>query len=258
MNHVLAIAKNTYREAVRNKVFYIVLAFALFVLGVSIMLATLALDEHIRLVKHFGLFSINLFGLLLAMFIGANLIYEELERRTIYVLVAHGVPRYAFVLGKFLGLAMTVTAVTVIMGLLFLLILVSTGGGAYIDWVLYYAMLLSLLRMMIVIALALLFSSFSTPVLAAVLTLMMYIIGNNSGTLREVVNYKHREGEWVGEYVARTVYALVPDLGRYDIMTWVSYGHQVQVEPEIFLLGLAWIGVFLLLAIAGFSVRDFK
>lgn len=258
MNFVLAIAKNTFREAVRNKVFYIVLAFVLFLLAVSMLLAQLSLDQNVRIVKHLGLFAINMFGLLLAMFVGVTLIYDEMEKRTIYVLVAHGVPRAAFVLGKFLGLALTVLLTTVLMTLLFTLILITTGGWADIDWVLYYAVSLSFVRMLIVISLALLFSSFSTPILSAVLTLMMYFVGNFSGTLNEVVHYKERQGEWVGEYLARVVYAVIPDLGRYDIMTWVSYGHAVRVEPQLYLLGAAWVGLFLILAIAGFSVRDLK
>lgn len=258
MNHIVAIAINTYREAVRNKVFYIVLAFALFLIAVAVMLAQLSLEEHIRMIKHFGLMAINVFGLLMAMFIGVSLIYDELERRTIYVLVAHGVPRGAFILGKFLGLAATVTAVTLIMTALFLALLYAMSGARHIDWVLFYAVSLSLARMMIIISLALLFSSFSTPILSAVLTLMMYIIGNFSATLREVVNYKHREGEWLGEYTARLIHMVVPDLGRFDIMTMVSYGHMVKLEPIIYAQGVGWTVIFLLLAILGFSARDFK
>ena len=108
MNEILAIALNTQKEAIRNKVFYIILLFVLLLLASSILLGTLALGEQDRVVKHLGLSAINVFGLLLAAFVGVTLVYEELDKRTIYTIIATGVRRYQFIVGKFLGLLLTV------------------------------------------------------------------------------------------------------------------------------------------------------
>ena len=130
MTKILTIALNTYKEAIRNKVFYIIAIFALVLLSFSLILATLALGEDDRIIKHVGLSAISIFGLLMATFVGVNLVYEELEKRTIYTIIASGVTRYQFLLGKFLGLFMTVVANVLIMGaLLFLLVVLWPNSG---------------------------------------------------------------------------------------------------------------------------------
>ena len=118
MIEIVTIGLNTFREAIRNKVLYLILFFAVLMIVSSLFLSTLALDAGVSVIKNLGLSAIDVFGLLVAMFIGVSLIPQEVESKTIYMIVSQGVSRWQFVLGKFLGLLLTVYANIAFMALL--------------------------------------------------------------------------------------------------------------------------------------------
>lgn len=259
MNKILTIALNTHKEAIRNKVFYIILVFVLLLLASSILLASLALGEQDRIVKHLGLSAINVFGLLLAAFVGVNVVYEELDKRTIYTIIASGVRRYQFILGKFLGLLITVITNVVIMAILLCLLLVVTPG-CRVTPSLLYAIFLFLFEMMVITAIAVLFSSFSTPVLSAVLTFICYIIGHLSEDLLEFAKRLYDQGSVVLANVLTGLYYILPNLEIYNIKNQVVY----QENVESFLTwkypaaAIVYSGILLLITTVSFSRRDFK
>lgn len=259
MNEILTIAFNTHKEAIRNKVFYIILVFVLLLLASSILLATLALGEQDRIVKHLGLSAINVFGLLLAAFVGVNVVYEELEKRTIYTVIATGVKRYQFVLGKFLGLLITVTTNVVIMGIILSILLVVTPGCRLTPSLLY-AIFLFLFEMMVIIAIAVFFSSFSTPVLSAVLTFICYIIGHLSEDLLEFAERLYDQGSVALSYFLTGLYYILPNLEIYNIKNQVVY--QESIDPFLTwkypLVAIVYSGIILLITTVSFSRRDFK
>ncbi|MBI1389239.1 MAG: hypothetical protein GC154_12405 [bacterium] len=261
MNKVLTIAFNTYKEAVRNKVFYILVVFAVGLLMLALLLATLSLGEDDRIIKDVGLSAINWFGLLLAVFVGVNLIYDELDKRTIYTIIASGATRWQFILGKFLGFFMTVTAMVAVMGFL-LCTLIAFWPGSNITPTLILALILFLFEMMIVIGFAILFSSFSTPVLSAVLTLMCWIIGHLSEDLLEWSKQLSDKGSPAVAALLKGLYYIIPNLELYNIKQEVVYredigqlGYTVLLHP---IYAVCATAILLLITIVTFNWRDFK
>jgi len=261
MNNIFIIAMNTYKEAVRNKVFYILLIFALLLLGFSLILATLALGETDRIIKQVGLAGINIFGLLLGVFIGVNLVYEELDKRTIYTVIASGVTRNQFILGKFLGLFITLVVNIAIMGFL-LCLLIGFWEEAVITPTLILAIYLLLFEMMIISSFAILFSSFSTPVLSAVLTFMCWVIGRMSEDLLQWSKQLAEQGNEMVAQILNTLYYILPNLAIYNIQNQVVYredigaiGYHVLLYPFAAIL---YSGILLWIATVTFAKRDFK
>ena len=104
---VWAIAVNTFREAVRNKILYALLLFALAMIVAGTFLGRLSLDQNVRIIQDFGLFSVTFFGMVIAVFVGVTLLYDEIQRRTIYVLLSKPIHRAEFVVGKYVGMLLT-------------------------------------------------------------------------------------------------------------------------------------------------------
>ena len=261
MGKIITIAMNTYKEAVRNKVFYIILLFALGLLLVSLLLATLALGEDDRIIKHVGLTAINVFGLLLSAFVGVNLVYEELDKRTLYTIIASGVTRSQFIIGKYLGLFFTVVVNVLIMGFL-LCVLITLWPSSHVTPTLIFAIFLFLFEMMIITAIAVLFSSFSTPVLSAMLTFMCWVIGHMSEDLWEWSRRLMEQGSAGIARFLQVLYYVLPNLEIYNIRNQVVYREDLgSLGSMVFLYPFAAIlytGILLIITILSFARRDFK
>lgn len=183
MSKVLAIAQNTFKEAIRNRVMYIIFAFALLMILASFIIKDLTIAAHGDVIRIFGLFAINIFGLIIAIFLGIGLVYNELDKRTVYTIVSKPIDRWQFLLGKYLGLLLTLYLLTLVMTVVFLLVTWVLNRNLQ-DPNFNLATLLTLkaigmgcLELAVVVAFALLFSSFSTPTLSGFLTLMVFIAG---------------------------------------------------------------------------------
>lgn len=266
MNKIWTIAMNTYKEAVRNKVFYIILVFAIGLLMMSTVLATLSLGEDDRIIKDLGLSAINLFGLLLSVFVGVNLIFDELDKRTIYTIISSGATRYQFLLGKFLGFFITITINIIIMGFLLCCLIVfwSSGGvfGSGLPAVIL-AILLMLFEMMIIISFALLFSSFSTPVLSAFLTFVCWIIGHMSEDLLEwAKQLGERDGSVMMANFLNGLYYIIPNLELYNIKNQVVYSEDIGSLAYTVVMhpfaAILYTAILLIITILTFNWRDFR
>src|SRR2546423_15115422 len=163
MNRVFAIAHNTFREAVRNKILYALLVFAIGVIRFALPLGQMSLTEQARVTRDVGLAGIELFGILIAVFIGVNLVHKEIDRKTIYALVPKPLYRFEFIIGKYFGILATVAVMVVVMTGILLLVLVAQE--APIEGSLIRAVTLLFLELMVVTSVAVLFSSFSSPFL---------------------------------------------------------------------------------------------
>ena len=155
---IVAIGLNTFREAIRDRVLYLLLVFALVVIGASRLLALLTVGSEDKIIKDLGLSAISIFGILTAVFLGVSLVFKEIDKRTIFTLLANPVPRWQFVLGKYLGLMAVLTVNVTLMSLVLGLIL---GGGTVLA--LCPAVTLTVVELALVTAFALLFSSFTNP-----------------------------------------------------------------------------------------------
>src|SRR5512144_1638596 len=183
---LIAIAGNTFRENIRDKILYNLILFALLMIVSSFILGKLTLGFEDKVIIDLGLSSISVFGTLIAIFIGIQLVYKEIERRTVYSLLAKPVARWEFLLGKYLGLLFTLMVNVAIMTVGLWLTLAYHGSA---PWHAYYRLLpavyLIFLSLALTTAVALLFSSFSTPALSALFTLFLWIIGHFNADLLE-------------------------------------------------------------------------
>ena len=177
---IRAIALNTFREAIRDRVLYLLLVFALILIAVSRLLSMLTVGNEEKIIKDMGLGAISLFGVLTAVFVGVNLVFKEIERRTVYTLLANPVRRWQFVTGKFAGLVAVLALQVVAMSLLLFGVLAVRGES---PWPLLPAVVLIGVELCLITAFALLFSSLTNPILAAVWTFASWVAGHLTWSL---------------------------------------------------------------------------
>ena len=248
-----AIALNTFREAIRDRILYLLLVFALILIGVSRLLSLLTVGNEEKIIKDMGLAAISLFGVLTAAFVGVNLVFKEIERRTVYTLLAHPVRRWQFLGGKFLGLLAVIGMNLTLMTLGLSLLLLFRGQG---PWELLPAVLLIYVELVVITAFALLFSSLTNPILAAVWTFATYVVGHLTWSLKLL---QERIPEGIGRTMCEVVYWILPNLERLNVKREVVHGLALPfgiVQPIAY--GLAYALIVLTLACLVFERKDFN
>jgi len=255
VRRVLTIAQMAFTETVRDKILYSILVFALAMIGSSTILVTLSVGGEGRIVRNLGLACITLFGLFIAVFIGINLVSREIERRTIFSLLSKPVRRAEFLVGKFLGLGLTLAVNLGIMA----------AGLMVLAWALedhwtpriLLAIGFTFLELLILTAFAILFSTFSTPTLSAIYTLLVFVIGRLSADLMEFAS------QFGGPSLKATVnvlYYLLPNLAQFNLSSAVV--NRLPLDPWVLTLtaiyGVLYVAGILSVAIAVFQRRDFR
>ena len=215
------IAINGFRESVRDKVMYSLVAFAVLLIGTSYMLGQLTAGQDVKIIKDLGLSATSVFGLFMAIFIGIGLVSKEVERRSVYSLLAKPIFRSQMIAGKYAGLALT------------------------------------LVELMIVTAIALFFSTFSTPMLSAALTFGLFVVGHFSDDLR---HFEQVVDSPAAAALARGLYWVLPNLAQFDVRAQVVHAQPVPIGYLLWTGAYAalYIGVLLVASMAVFSRRDFK
>ena len=156
---VVAIARNAFREAVRDRVLYNLVVFALLLIGGAVFLGELSAGQEAKIIVDLGLSATLLFGMFIAVFVGVGLVYKEIERRTLYAILSKPVSRGEFLLGKYLGLCLTLFVNVAIMGagLSLALLFVKRGWDPLLVRI-WPAVLLIYIELMILTGVAMLFS----------------------------------------------------------------------------------------------------
>lgn len=254
MRRVWAVALCTIREAVRDKLLYNLVVFGLLLIGSTILLSRLTLGDFHRLVLDVGLASINLFGVVIAVFVGVGLVNREIDRKTIYVVLSKTVPRWQVLLGKYLGLAGTVAANVAIMGaglVLVLWIMESPIRGELAG-----ALVAICLELWVLTAVALLCSTFTTTTLSAICTLAVYVVGHSIGQLIAL----GAKLDMIGRATLTTIAYVMPDLERFNLKGSVLESNTFGPLDLLWIMayGLTYIGFLLLLATLVFQRRDFQ
>lgn len=250
-----AIAANTVRDAVRNRVLYILVFFALVMIGTSVGLATLSYVESARILQDVGFAAIRLFGAAIAIFMGAGLVHREVERRTIFTILSKPVTRSQFLVGKYLGLVATLWLQLGIMVVAFAG--VSLASGAPLGTAHAVALGLVALELAVVVAFATLFSCFATPFLAACYSAGLYGVGHLTRDLRALGAASDSSAF---EQMTRWIHRVFPDLSAMNRVVEAVHGLPIP-PPEVgwaLLSGIAWCLGFLLLASVVFERRDFS
>jgi ABC-type transport system involved in multi-copper enzyme maturation permease subunit len=262
------VAVNVFKESVRDKVLYNLVVFAVLLISVSFLLGQLTAGQDIKIIKDLGLAAIAVFGLLIAVFIGIGLVWKEVERRSIYSLLAKPLGRGQFVLGKYAGLVLTLLVNVSVMTVAFYVVLAYMGWkedplikeswpAPATDPAMMKAVLLIFVELMLVTAIALFFSTFSSPFLAAVLTLGVWVIGHFNADLR---NFGSVVGSQATAWVGQALYYVLPNFAALDVKAQVVHGQPVAfgyVALEL-AYGLTYLALVLVGAVLIFSRRDFK
>jgi ABC-type transport system involved in multi-copper enzyme maturation permease subunit len=263
-----AIAISVFRESVRDKVLYNLVFFALLLMASSYLIGQLTAGQDVKIIKDLGLSATSLFGLFIAVFIGIGLVSKEVERRSIYSLLAKPITRGQLVLGKYCGLTLTLAVNIGVMALALYVVLAYMTWGlppearlvwetAPLDPALLKAVLLIFVELMLVTALALFFSTFSSPMLSAALTFGLYIVGHFSADLR---NFQTVVDSPAAGRFARGLYWVLPNLAQFDVKNDVVHGVHVPLGYIAIAAAYAAVYIVMLLAISMlvFSRRDFK
>ena len=255
---IAAIARNAFREAVRDRVLYNLVLFVLILTAASVFIGELSGGQERKVIVDLGLSAMLLFGVFIAIFVGVGLVYKEIERRTIYAVFSKPVGRGEFLVGKYLGLCLTLLVNVVVMGVgvSLALLYVSKGWDPLIPTI-WPAVLLIYLELTLLTAIALLFSSFSSPALSALLTFMVFIIGHFSADLKSLAASLGSTG---ARWLFTGLYYLLPNLANYSFITPAAHG-RAPSPAFVFATGLyalIYIAVILAAATLIFSRRNFK
>jgi ABC-type transport system involved in multi-copper enzyme maturation permease subunit len=258
MRNVWTVAMNTFREAVRDRVLYNLVFFALLMMGAAILVGQISIGIEESVIVSLGLTAISVIGIFIAVFIGVGLVSKEMEKRTLYALLAKPLERWEFLLGKYGGLVMTLTVNTAAMaaGLYVALWTVkhSLEGS---DWYLLVAVYLILLKLALIVALAMLFSCFTTPFLAILFTIGLYITGLFAEDLRTMQAVDLAPGTMK---MLRGISYLLPNFENFNVMGAVAHARGVPATLVWQDTGYAilYAAIVLVTAAVVFSQRNLK
>jgi len=252
-----AITFNTFREAVRDRVLYNLIIFALLLVAIAPLLGQISIGVERLILVNVGLSAISLFGIIIAIFIGIGLVSKEIERRTLYTILSRPVRRWEFIAGKYLGLVMTlvVNAALMTTGFYLALLIVSRRLNTD-DASLLVAIYFIILEFLIVTAITLLFSSFSSPIFAAIFAFAFFVIGTFAEDLRNFAALAHGFMKWLTTGAAY----LVPNFAGLNVISQVA--HSQSISGKLILLDTIYALLYSLAAAGGailiFERRNLK
>jgi len=268
MNAIRSVAVAVFRESVRDRVFYNLVLFAVLLVGASILIGQLTAGQDVKIIKDLGLAATSLFGLFIAIFVGINLVSKEVDRRSVYSLFAKPIRRSEFILGKYAGLLLTLLANMAIMTVAIYAVLYFLSRGVPVaiqrawdapalDPALLTAIGLIYLNLAVVTAVALFFSTYSSPMLSAIFTLGVYVAGQFNADLKR---FDVIVDSPAAIAVAKACYYVLPDFSKFDVKMAVVHGIPVSAGYAASTAGYAalYIAALLFGAVMIFSRRDFK
>jgi len=250
---IVAIALNTFREAIRDRILYLILAFALVLIVTSRFLSMLTIGSEVKIVKDVGLSAISLFGLLTAVFVGVSLVFKEIDKRTLYTLLAQPVRRWQFVVGKYLGLALVLILNLAAMSTALLAVVAIYGES---PWPLVPAIFLILVELLLVTAFAILFSSYTNPILAALGTAATYVVGHVVWSFQLLAQ---RLPEGPARAVCDALHWILPNLDRLDVKAEAVHGVALGAGylASATAYGVGYAAAVVVLACVVFERREF-
>ncbi|HEY7351295.1 MAG TPA: ABC transporter permease [Terriglobales bacterium] len=256
-SRIFHIATNTFREAVRDRVLYNLVAFALLISAAAVLVGQISIHIERLVVINLGLTAVSLFGIVIAIFIGIGLVSKEIDKRTLYTVLSRPVRRWEFIAGKFFGLSGTLVVNTFFMaiGVFAALAYVSHHLVAADLWILV-ALYFIVLQFVIITALALFFSSFSTPIFSALFAFLLFIIGSFANDLRNFAALTHGVTRWFATAAAY----LVPNFSELNVIAEVAHG--ATIPARLIILNSVYVAVYALVLLSGavliFERRNLK
>ena len=255
LGRVWALARNTYREAIRDKLLYNLLMFAGLMIASSILLAGLHIGDENRIYRDVGLSTIAFFGVLVAIFVGINLVYREISQRTVYTILAKPVRRWEFMAGKYFGLLTLLALEVGLMTACFVGLLQFKGGQ--VDAPLLWGIAFIFAELALVTAVAMFFTSFTTPYLAGMFTLALWIMGH---LLSDQRAFGGKSELAAVKAVTEALYWSLPNLDRLDLKADASAGNAIETARIV--MGALYACLYslglMLASMLLFQRRDFR
>jgi Cu-processing system permease protein len=252
---VWTIAKNTYRELIRERLLYGVFLIAALVTALSFFMSTVSLGQEERILHNIGLSTIHLFTVFILVFVTTNAVSKDLDKRTVYFLFPKPISRGQYVGGKYLGFLLLLLTTLFILGAIFLIGVAATGHTAILSTALLN-LSFSFMEIAVLVAIALLFASFTAPLNASLYTIALYIIGHSLTFMRE---FLAAEGSPWALRMVEIMYYIVPNLEKFDVRAASLYGIPLSAGQVIWTIfyGVVYVGVLLYLATQVVKKREF-
>lgn len=255
MMRLSAIALNTVREAIRDKALHSILFFAALLLLVSLAMKEISIGDTEKVVRGVAMGGISMTGGIIAIFLGVGLVYKEIERKTVYTLASKPIPRWQLLLGKYLGLWLTLVIEVVILGVMYTIIVGSQQGLPSMG--IYTALGLLMMELTLVTAWATLFSTFASPMTASAYSLCIYLIGHFTDDLAQ---FGEASKDPSFKQLASILYRVLPNLEVFNVRAAAIHGIAVPAGEVAWAVayGLGYTALVLVVAMLVFERRDFK
>jgi ABC-type transport system involved in multi-copper enzyme maturation permease subunit len=250
---ILAVAQNTFREAIRDKVLYVLLFFAAAAILGSKAIGWVSIGQDIKIMKDISLAAVLVFGVLIAIFVGTNLVYKEIDKRTLYTIISRPMRRYEFILGKYFGLAFVLALVTFIMTAAGALYVVVLGGTVTLAY--FLAALLIYWELLVITAFAVLLSVLTSPILGALIVFSVFLFGHATNIL---VDLPQQLESSAARHMLHAVYYIVPNLSNFNIRAEAANAMDVSLSYVAWAMtyGAIYTALLLFLAALAFEEKD--
>jgi ABC-type transport system involved in multi-copper enzyme maturation permease subunit len=247
-----AITINTFRETVRDRVLYAFIFFAIVVTLAGMLLGSLSVSQNVRVIEDIGMFTISTIGGVIAIFVGTNLVYKELDKRTIYLIFTKPIARWQFIVGKFLGLALCILIVTALMGGFLIATVYMTDPGAFMKggtrlMPMIGSLGLIYLELLLVIALATFFSTFATPLMSVLFTLGLWFCGHLGQSLVALSNMSDNQSM---KPLFDVVYYALPDLAKLTQIRFDLLSQTPHFSTETIVLIAAYVFAYIVILLS--------
>ena len=255
LTSIITIAKNTVKETIRDKILLAALFVSIGIILFSLFIASISLDQSTRMIVDFSTTAIYVLQMFVAIFIGSMLMYREIERKTFYLLIPKPITRTAIIIGKALGLTITTSLVTALSVLTLSLVLLTQGGSVFIFPILI-AFILSTFEALIIILLSMFFSGLTSPIIAAITTIIFFLVGHSSEIFRYI--FMTTDSTTI-EFIVRAIYYLLPNLDKFNIRNEIMYNTLPSATMLTLTVIYALMYALLLLVVTRFAFkrRDF-
>jgi ABC-type transport system involved in multi-copper enzyme maturation permease subunit len=254
---IWVIASNVFREVIRDRVLYVIGFFAIALIAASLLLPEVSGGSGDKIILDVGLAAISILGLAVAVLIGTGLVNKEIEKRTVYVMIAKPISRAEFIVGKHWGLSAVLAVLVSAMMAVYLGVLTAKQIVYPLDSLLWAA-LFQFLELSLVTAIAILFGVFTNSLLAMFLTVAVYLMGHLS---RDLLSLSQLAKDASLQSITQTLYLILPDLSRLNLKNQAIYGLSLLPAPlELAgnaVYGLLYTALVLAIAILIFSRRQF-
>ena len=252
LNRIIAIAKNTFRETLRDRILWSALVVSLVLIAVALFAGSISLGQEKRLLVNIGLSAIYILQIFVAIFIGSMLIWKEVDRKSFFLIIPKPITREEIIMGKCAGLLLTNIAVTSIATTVLFALFAFKGVHEYYVLTLL-SIGLSLLESLLLILLSILFSGLTSPILSAIYTIAFFLIGHSSEILRNLIS---SAGNVATEFMLKCAYYLLPNLEKFNIRNEVVYGILPDMRGVAYSIGYALVYAIFLFFLARFMFRS--